>query len=256
MHSEQDNKNFWTTEKDAVASWKITLPYPNAKNKIQALLRLYQQISELGEEYEVYSVKRKDNDFHLPATSSYSNEIELCFMETGILKSFGVGNNLFVDLDFVSYSKLGYYDLHGHMQEKYIKDIGSLLIDNQSHLQKNHLNYVRHIPPINIWEGDIYYSESHLDTLNIYIDLETDIWFPWVMGVSEDKNSNIKSSVNHPILGNAYDNRELARCHTPRLNRFLATTAKLILDFGGEWEKGDDATNYIEMFSSVEIILD
>lgn len=33
------------------------------------------------------------------------------------------------------------------------------------------------------------------------------------------------------------DNRTLASCHTPRLNRFLSAARQLTLDLGGQWRR-------------------
>ena len=63
------------------------------------------------------------------------------------------------------------------------------------------------------------YYDIKVFHLTIYT--KTDIWQPKLFNVSGD------------------DNLELAMCHTPRLNRFLADFKRLTLEFGGEWVYSD-----------------
>jgi len=59
--------------------------------------------------------------------------------------------------------------------------------------------------------------------VRMQISLHSDIWFPWVRGIS------------HPLytLGRDFDNRVLAARHTPRLNAFLEAVADAAEAAGG-----------------------
>jgi hypothetical protein len=76
---------------------------------------------------------------------------------------------------------------------------------------------------------DNYYHDllpvmiDHNGQNRISVELFSDIWFPRVVGwIDDDK----------PF----YDNSELAALNTPRLNRFLQRTKKIILEENGMWE--------------------
>jgi hypothetical protein len=60
------------------------------------------------------------------------------------------------------------------------------------------------------------------------IVLRTDIWFPRILGVL-DGNAPL------PPAEPSRDNTRLARCHTPRLNAFLADVRETALALGGSW---------------------
>ncbi len=85
------------------------------------------------------------------------------------------------------------------------------------------------MPDKDFIENGKQYSASEL-----CIALHTNIWFSWVYRIDEwgfidDKLVLIKEAA-------WYDNRELARRHTPRLNKFIQQVKKLTLEMGGTWE--------------------
>ncbi len=87
------------------------------------------------------------------------------------------------------------------------------------------------------------FSERPL-AVQITISLGTDIWFPRVLGILEG-DQPLK-----PQPPKWYDNRELASCHRPRLNRFLSTVRQLALELGGQWRLNPPegmAKNYMAM---------
>jgi hypothetical protein len=255
MNKSIKSKNYWATEKPgfAFASWEIVLNYPDSKSKMNQLFNLYKEISQVGEEFDIYRVVKKNCQPKDVSIFSYSNYMEKAFSEEGKLYSFG-GN-----ASFDRYSKIAYYNRDNDLQTNYINDMGSLLIETRDISREITLHrFIRKTPPMHISEGlisDVNNYNNHSDTINIYIDLFTDVWFPWLIGILEDKNS-ANNSVSHPILGKAYDNRELAYYHTSQLNNFLSIISRLVLDYGGQWEKGEDYSFYEKMFTEEGIILD
>ena len=85
---------------------------------------------------------------------------------------------------------------------------------------------------------------DHPSAVRIEIRLDTDIWFPSVMGFDEPL----------PDVGDppdSYDNRALAERHTPRLNAFLDAAAREVAAIGGRWEMMDVdgiAVNYCDQW--------
>lgn len=64
------------------------------------------------------------------------------------------------------------------------------------------------------------------------IALHSDLWFPWVFGSAHP-------DADHRRM---FDNRELARRHTPRLNAFLRDAAAAVRSAGGRFAVHDDET--------------
>ncbi len=86
--------------------------------------------------------------------------------------------------------------------------------------------------------------EPYVGEAYISIHLYTDIWFPYVTGVLEDMAKPFKYPDNH-----AFDNRELALRHTPRLNRFLQSVKQLIERRGGHMSM--DCSNFQQFHGSM-----
>jgi hypothetical protein len=256
------NKNLWTaTELDnSFASWGISLPYPQNSSQMSPMLRLFKEISTIGMELEIYNIEKIDAESSQIISCNYADEIEKILSTSGRLYSFGVDDAIRYGLSYICSSKIRFYDLKGDIKEEFSKDISSLLLENYPVKREDSTSlFPPTMPPILIC-GDMivdleYNSRQKLSTFEISINLHSDIWFPWIKGFVEGNISHIRS-FTHPILGKAYDNRELANYHTPRLNKFLKTISQLILDYGGMWEKGYDTPEYIKMFTIDGIILD
>jgi hypothetical protein len=76
----------------------------------------------------------------------------------------------------------------------------------------------------------------YTDPRRIVIYLDTDIWFPWVVGYEEMGEGDWVAPTR---IGEMYDNCALAARHTVRLNRFLASVKELVESIGGTWEPDD-----------------
>ena len=74
----------------------------------------------------------------------------------------------------------------------------------------------------------------------VSIRLDTDLWFPQVVGLFEE----VPEDEDRPDF---FPNEELATRHTPRLNAFLAEVQEATLATGGTWkviDLGGYASNY------------
>jgi hypothetical protein len=74
--------------------------------------------------------------------------------------------------------------------------------------------------------------EGNEPALVLSVILHTDIWYPEVEGFLDQK---VKAQTGIYPPDDITDNLELARCHTPRFNRFLAEFKQITLEHGGEW---------------------
>lgn len=77
----------------------------------------------------------------------------------------------------------------------------------------------------------------------ISISIDTDIWFPRVVGIHDDGDQDW------------YDNAPLAARHTPRLNRFLAGVRSAAAGLGGTWEVDVGNARYEEQATEDGIVL-
>jgi hypothetical protein len=179
-------------------------------------------------------------------------------MEENHLFSFGVSNVVVTKEGYLNAcSKLKYFNSDGVLIDNCVDNLGYVLLQSKQIDETDYgLRFAREIPPIDIYGGSIWHVDN-IDTkqeeLDIYISLYTDIWFPWTIGIFADDNAPVSY---HPVFGECYDNRELALFHTPLLNQFLSSTAKLVKDFGGTWEKSDEPSNYSIFVDDTGILLD
>ncbi|MDA0172568.1 hypothetical protein OJ998_25930 [Solirubrobacter taibaiensis] len=82
---------------------------------------------------------------------------------------------------------------------------------------------------------------------SVTIELATDIWFPRTVGLLEEDAPWAPAPAS-------YDNADLAACHTPRLNAFLAA----IREAADEWEllePEEIGTRYADMVDTRGILL-
>jgi len=90
---------------------------------------------------------------------------------------------------------------------------------------------VPRVPSLSL-EGPLERGRSR--DIVLCVSLETDIWFPWVVGWRDDGEDSDGPAVQFR------SNTEVAACHTPRLNRFLSAMRDKVLEVGGTWEIGDE----------------
>jgi hypothetical protein len=244
-------KNYWTTGKEHCAEWWVTLPRPQSKAEMEELLHLAQVILAIGEREGVYRVTetRSPNNFQAAPGWTYAEHLEKIFHETGILRFLNLGGGAArTETGILRVAaRLCHYNLAGELVEEEVEDLGSLV--EQLHPSKDPGRCATSVVPVTINGKQIKVSDLQTPKkypLEISISLDTDIWFPYVIGRLEKGEM--------PVGG--YDNRELALCHTPRFNRFLANVRQLVLDYGGEWEIADDRMSYSSQITETGIILD
>lgn len=153
-----------------------------------------------------------------------------------------------------SEAELAWYSRSGEVQEGRVGDLGSLLESLQPAPNTIALHdRARGFPPVALLGGQLVYAGTPAvcnarGPVTFSVTLHSDIWFPYVIGAS------------HPArdLERFFDNSELAKRHTPRLNAFLSKVARLVADAGGRWAlDGDDSSAlYLPWLSADGIRLD
>jgi hypothetical protein len=245
----------------------------------------WKKVLQAGEEEGVFRVEKiwDDPPLYDKAASgqSYADYVEQTLRQTGELVFFQqLSNHYSLDAP----ARICYYDLEGKVVEaeprrSELGGLGGLLSQfrpdvvqdwKSCYLSRNH-------NPLELrgqkaWERKredfLSYTDEEFEQRRFrqaYLDIEiyTDIWFPWISGYMEDEDRGWKTGFvdGKTVIyqeGEWYDNRELAMCHTPRLNRFIQRVKQLTLDYGGEWsiDRADAKGSWDSHWNEDGIVLD
>jgi hypothetical protein len=210
------NNKFQSYKHLEVNRWKATFKNPKMHD-LSLVIAFLTGVLEAGDRERVLMIEEQKGEFpyYKSMGISYAKHMNNVFDRYG--KILPVHDSLY------PVSHLCYYDRDGNLTEGDVSDMGDLLDEVMPYEDPDkyecYINcpldvYCDYYPPSAQpdVDGEVFY-------LTIYT--KTDIWQPKLFNVSGD------------------DNLELAMCHTPRLNRFLAEFKQLTLEFGGELEYGD-----------------
>jgi hypothetical protein len=149
---------------------------------------------------------------------------------------------------------LAWYSTADRVEEGRVFDLGALLETLQPAPDTIDLsNRVPGSSPIGIKGGRISYQGTLPSPRPPFgevfsITLYSDIWFPYVLGMA------------HPACDyeRFFDNRELSKRHTPRLNVLIGTIGRLVIEAGGSVsvERADVNSLYAPWISEHGIALD
>ncbi len=241
-----NERNHWITfVNDTIVGWVAFLPSPC--DGIEALIRFSAAVVDAGERYAVYRALR------LPARRTYevgSQSFEAYLRaqarERKRIPIFpedpGPGPHLWTP------ARIAFYRDASIVEEE-VGDAGALLRELRPDRIETCRMFMRGASPVTVLGGSV--PVDWTGEVRVQVRLDTDIWFPYVMGMLED----IPEKGNKPDL---YDNCELAERHTPRLNAFLSELRHVVLDLGGRWAKLDVegvAVNYAHMWNETGILI-
>jgi hypothetical protein len=253
-------KNKWWIRDYEYLVWWIEIPCPQSMNGILKILKLYRDIEKLCYEYKIYMIDEIEGIFKKTNNFYYVDWIEKQLNQRQVLESLGAGSYVGISgnpEDFPTQTiltELCFYNKHGELQKKQVNNIRTILQETVTNecledweIDKDIFDpniRTLDISAINISGdslriNDILNNDNTREKINIFMSCETNIWFPWI---PDNK-------------GNPYDNRELAYCHTPRLNKFLSGVRKLVLDCGGTFEVECQYSFYNEQICENGIIL-
>jgi hypothetical protein len=137
-------------------------------------------------------------------------------------------------------TSLWHYDREDQLVERVVTDQGALLASLEPVPGSIPNGCMTHYPAVRITgrryvdvhEGVPVDNSSHPLPVAVLIAIHSDIWFPWVFGGAHPEAD----------LRRMFDNRELASCHTPRLNAFLGEVAAAARRVGGSFGVWPDGT--------------
>jgi hypothetical protein len=212
------SKNNWQSYKHwEVNRWKATFKDPKMHD-LSLVIAFLTGVLEAGERERVLMIEETGGQFpyHKLMGISYVQHMNNVFEKHEEILPL-----------YLSYygqtSHLCYYDMDGNLTEGDVISMADLLAEVVPYEDLENYEWSENSP---LGVSSDYYPPSakvNLDeeVFHLTIYTKTDIWQPEV------------------YYGGTYDNLELAMCHTPRLNRFLADFKRLTLEFGGEWVYSD-----------------
>jgi hypothetical protein len=209
------SKNEWQSYKHLeVDRWQAIFKDPKMHD-LSLVIAFLTGVLEAGERERVLMIEETDYDFayHKSMGISYARHMNNVFEKHGKI--------LPVYDDLYPVTHLCYYDLDGNLTEGDISEMGGLLAEVVPYEELKNYEWSGN-SPLGVYcdyhpPSTDYVLTDGGEIFHLTIYTKTDIWRP---------------EINY---GGTYDNLELAMCHTPRLNRFLAEFKRLTVEFGGEW---------------------
>ena len=245
-------KNYWVAnpvpDRRNLGYWYIDLPNLPHSKRLNILLAFAQRFMEIGRQYNIIRFAGM-GDISFKSDQDYLDYMNSVAMTTDEVPFFAIGrekDRSKIPLRIAT--RLCYYNLKGEIEEKEVDDLGALLRELRPD-RSQALPYLMRCEE-SIRVGGCYVTlekEAPHDAF-MYIRLLSDIWFPIVQGYMEEDYS----------FDETYrDNRDIAHCHTPRLNSFLADLRQLAEEVGGTWRHDKPMTYpYNLMFDETGVILD
>lgn len=253
-------QNLWSTRSDPpFAAWEMRLAPPTTEADLQRLLELARGILAAGERTEVYRVLETPTPFQFRAAPgwTYADFLASILQSSGFLPLFDLESGVAPTPEgqLVTPGKVCFYDLNGQLVESEVNDLGALLERLRPSDLPEWSRHMAHVAPVTILGRRITVvpsSPGRTRPVRVILSLLTDIWFPWVLGTF------LGEQPLRPRPRLLYDNRELAFCHTPRLNRFLSEVRGLTESLGGEWRRAPpegSAEHYAQMVGEESILI-
>jgi hypothetical protein len=238
--------NHWITfVNDVVVRWGAFLPAPCGR--IDALVQFGARVVDAGARHAVYRVVRLPADRPYVADGqSFESYLREEARRRGRVPLFPVDAGPGPGL--CTLSRLAFYRGDTIVEEE-VDDIGELLRELRPDRIRTRGMFMRSAPAVCV-VGEAAAIDKTRD-VRIQVRLDTDIWFPHVMGMLEDPPEDGEKP-------DMYDNRALAERHTPRLNAFLGELRQLAIELGGRWEQLEVdgvAVNYAHMWNEKGILI-
>jgi hypothetical protein len=235
-------KNLWIQTDHAFATWIADLTA--LADRPAAMLDVVCAALEAGARHRVFEVLeapvigyRRDEDGALAPRlrgALARDQVLDLFGFTGAAMMPGHPRSSTVE------ATIAYYDAGERIVERAVRDPGELLASLEPAPGSIPRSCMRRYPAVRI-TGRRYAEVGRLARVDhsrhplpvaALIALHSDLWFPWVFGSAHP-------DADHRRM---FDNRELARRHTPRLNAFLREIAAAVRGAGGRFAVHADET--------------
>jgi hypothetical protein len=261
VSKQKKRKNLWVANRNSFVKWLITFPPPSDAANTERLFQFAREFLAATEREDLFRIveTRPPYVFHAADGLNYADYMQQTAAQTGEIAFFNLGGPYVGAVpkygQLQTPGRVCYFDAKGNLSDREIENLGFLL--KQLRPKDANLNdlWMAPIAPITITGtgAAVPVQASQYRTWDrpyLFISLYTDIWFPWVWGAMED--------IQAKSVQRLHDNRELAFCHTPRLNRFLASAHEITLELGGNWEVDwpEIPKFYAEMVTENGILLD
>jgi len=203
-------RNHWITfVAHTVVGWVAVLPPP--RGDAEAAIRFGARLVNAGKRHAVWDPEAFATaaDFERRAWRAARERERIALLFRG------------TDGTAATPARLAFYR-DDRIVEEMVTDVGALL---RALRPGRPASTIRSTPPLVVTGASI--AIEHDAEVRVEVRLDTDIWFPRVIGFAEPPGDGDDA---------AYDNRGLAERHTPRLNAFLAELAAEATAIGGRWE--------------------
>ena len=247
-------------EETKFAEWEVIFQPPVSTQDIQHILDFATGLLKAGQDEEVYQVN-EDNNAVSTLAGTYLAIAELwktMWEQSGVLPLFDLRINETWNWINNTSGRICYFDNTGKTNNAVVNNLGAFLKTLNPEDTNVRDSFMEDAGPLTITSNSIHKKDMQESNgkarkpLIFNISLRTDIWFPTVLGLSNNQQDYSQSQPKW------YDNHDLATCHTPRLNKFLNKVNQLTLNTGGEWKLNEAegiAEHYQAMVKESSILL-
>lgn len=206
--------NHWGIYRDTLCKWSLRVPF--SKGSERDALQWVSDIASLGAELEIALFR--DDQGHVLTAERIHRKLEQTLLEQCAIDSFAFSRGF-----KRCSSRLCFFE-HGELVDRVVGDVAELLKEVEPSVADQAWLPANGCEALSVG-GFLVKLDGSSNPQRIAVDVRTrcDIWLPWVPG-----------HIN-PDFQRRHDNREIARCHTPRLNRFLGFLRTLADEHDGEW---------------------
>ncbi len=245
--------NPWVSRLDPPAAcWEATLPPPSGRGGLEALAGLAAGLLSDAAEQRVYGVEQLPDGRRFGAAGEYAGWLLEALEARGELPLFDFGGGGAARTPEGQLLTPGVVCVHqeGRVVEREVSDMGALLEALRPDDVDGNERFFSPFSPLTLLGGPVRAGDP--SPVRLRVLLYTDIWLPWVFGFLEEEWPA-------PNVLQLFDNRELASCHTPRLNRFLEQARRRVEAAGGTWALADQepgAEDYAIALEPEGVLLD
>jgi hypothetical protein len=215
--------NHWLSYKNAAATWLVRFP---AHAPASALLHWLQGTVTLLEEVPLARFDAIRNIGYLrERDGALWPRLQAMAEQTGVIELFSFES-------VQAYGSVAWFEDGKESVRGLVDDLGKLLErlrpEDIEAASAGHMSYQ---PPLSLWGRKVVLAEPRRYLIEVRVELNSDIWLPWVPGYLDDE-----FDANSWI-----DNRTLARVHTPDLNVFLRRLGELTTESGGAFALDEES---------------
>jgi hypothetical protein len=215
--------NHWLSYKNAAATWLVQFP---AQAPANALLHWLQGTVTLLEEVPLARFDAIGNIGYLrERDGALWPRLLAMAKQTGVIELFSFER-------VQAYGSVAWFEDGEEPVRGLVDDLGKLLErlrpEEIAAASGGHMSYQ---PPLSLWGSKIVLAEPRRYVTQIQVELNSDIWLPWVPGYLDDEFD----------ASSWMDNRKLCRVHTPDLNVFLQKLGELTREAGGTFALDEDS---------------